>query len=286
MADRPAGRSNASDEFGAFVEMLAVAMLLHILAGVFTPEQRCAVRDLLLERAQADEKIIAAALTGSGSHGAEDRWSDVDLYFGVAEGTAREDALNEWSSFLWRELGALHHFDLDAGYAIYRGFLLPGGLEVTSRSLRRLASVRWDRCFAGLRPSRRAAGRWTRWAPGGPPHRARLAPRTPRADGDRATQAVAGRVLDQCHPRPCPDPRVSSFGAVDRVRPGGQMVCPQRSPRRLSKRSYEASSRRRCRSPARRGQRFSARGGRGRPRPVGAAATGASVALHARAGTG
>ena len=97
---------------------------------MFTPEERCTVRDLLLKRAQDDEKIIAAALTGSGSRGAEDRWSDVDLYFGVADGTAREDALDEWSSFLYRELGALHHFDLDAGYAIYRGFLLPGGLEV------------------------------------------------------------------------------------------------------------------------------------------------------------
>jgi hypothetical protein len=97
---------------------------------VFTPEERCTVRDLLLKRAHDDEKIIAAALTGSGSRGAEDRWSDVDLYFGVADGTAREDALEEWSSFLYRELGALHHFDLDAGYAIYRGFLLPGGLEV------------------------------------------------------------------------------------------------------------------------------------------------------------
>lgn len=97
---------------------------------MFTPEERCTVRDLLLKRAQDDETIIAAALTGSGSRGAEDRWSDVDLYFGVADGTAREDALDEWSSFLYRELGALHHFDLEAGYAIYRGFLLPGGLEV------------------------------------------------------------------------------------------------------------------------------------------------------------
>ncbi len=97
---------------------------------MFTSEERCTVRDRLLERAQGDEKIIAAALTGSGSRGAEDRWSDVDLYFGVAVGTAREDALDEWSSFLYRELGALHHFDLDVGYAIYRGFLLLGGLEV------------------------------------------------------------------------------------------------------------------------------------------------------------
>ena len=97
---------------------------------MFAPEERCRVRDLLLERAQDDETIVAAAVTGSGSRGAEDRWSDVDLYFGVADGTAREDALDEWSAFMYRELGALHHFDLDAGYAVYRGFLLPGGLEV------------------------------------------------------------------------------------------------------------------------------------------------------------
>ena len=97
---------------------------------MFTPEERCAIRDLLVKRAEDDEQIVAAALTGSSSRDAEDRWSDIDLYFGVAEGIAREDALEAWSSFLYRELGALHHFDLDAGHAIYRGFLLPGGLEV------------------------------------------------------------------------------------------------------------------------------------------------------------
>lgn len=102
----------------------------HMLAGVFTPEERDRVRDLLLARAASDERIVGAALTGSGSRGAEDRWSDIDLYFGVAEGTAREDALAEWSSFVYRELGALHHFDLDAGHAIYRAFLLPDRLEV------------------------------------------------------------------------------------------------------------------------------------------------------------
>lgn len=51
---------------------------------MFTPEERCTVRDLLLKRAHDDEKIIAAALTGSGSRGAEDRWSDVDLYLSTA----------------------------------------------------------------------------------------------------------------------------------------------------------------------------------------------------------
>ncbi len=97
---------------------------------MFTPEERSAIRDLLIDRAHDDEKIMGAAVTGSGARDAEDRWSDVDLYLGVAEGIAREDALDEWSAFLYRELRALHHFDLDAGYAIYRGFLLPSGLEV------------------------------------------------------------------------------------------------------------------------------------------------------------
>jgi hypothetical protein len=41
---------------------------------MFTPEERCTVRDRLIERAEHDQTIVAAALTGSGARGAEDRW--------------------------------------------------------------------------------------------------------------------------------------------------------------------------------------------------------------------
>jgi predicted nucleotidyltransferase len=89
--------------------------------------RRDQVRALLLERARADARVTGAAITGSAAAGREDRWSDIDLFFGVTE---VGDVLADFSRYLYDDLGALHHFDLTAGPAAYRGFLLPGLLEV------------------------------------------------------------------------------------------------------------------------------------------------------------
>jgi hypothetical protein len=97
---------------------------------MFTAERRQHVREQLLERAREDERIVAAAITGSAARDAEDRWSDVDLFFGVAAGISVEKTLNDWSAFVYRELGALHHFDLHPGPAVYRAFLLGDLLEI------------------------------------------------------------------------------------------------------------------------------------------------------------
>ncbi|EFV12726.1 hypothetical protein [Segniliparus rugosus] len=85
------------------------------------------VRDFLLAQAEADPLIRGAAVTGSAAEGREDRWSDIDLFFGA---TDVEAALSGFSALVYAELGALHHFDLAAGSARYRAFLLPGLLEV------------------------------------------------------------------------------------------------------------------------------------------------------------
>lgn len=66
-----------------------------LIPSVFTVEERERVRTWLLEKARADPRITGAAVTGSASHGAEDRWSDVDLFFGVAEGFTPRDILRE-----------------------------------------------------------------------------------------------------------------------------------------------------------------------------------------------
>jgi hypothetical protein len=52
---------------------------------VFTGEQREAVRQHLLELAETDARITGAAVTGSAADGREDRWSDIDLFFGVED---------------------------------------------------------------------------------------------------------------------------------------------------------------------------------------------------------
>jgi hypothetical protein len=97
---------------------------------VFTVDQRQCVRAQLTARARHDPRITAAALTGSAARDAEDRWSDVDLFLGVADGVAVPDVLADWTAYAYAELGALHHFDLRAGPATYRAFLLADLLEI------------------------------------------------------------------------------------------------------------------------------------------------------------
>jgi hypothetical protein len=97
---------------------------------MFEVDRRERVRTQLLERARDDERIVGAAIIGSAASGREDRWSDIDLFLGVADGAEVEDVLGDWSSFVYRELGALHHFDLRPGTQIYRAFLLDGPLEI------------------------------------------------------------------------------------------------------------------------------------------------------------
>jgi predicted nucleotidyltransferase len=97
---------------------------------MFTADRRREVRAELIDRARRDDRIAAAAITGSAARDAEDRWSDIDLFMGVADGVAIDEALRAWSEVLHREFAAVHHFDLRAGAAVYRAFLLPDCLEV------------------------------------------------------------------------------------------------------------------------------------------------------------
>jgi len=97
---------------------------------VFTPDQRENVRSRLLDRARDDPRVMGAAVTGSASHDAEDRWSDIDLFFGIEDGIALETALDDWTDFMRAELDARHHFDVRNASAVYRVFLLPDCLEV------------------------------------------------------------------------------------------------------------------------------------------------------------
>ena len=88
------------------------------------------MRRRLLGLAEQDPRVTGAALTGSAADGREDRWSDIDLFFGVADQVAPEAVLADWSGYLYGELGALHHFDVELPAAVYRAFLLPSCLEV------------------------------------------------------------------------------------------------------------------------------------------------------------
>jgi len=97
---------------------------------VFTSEERDRVRDRVFELARADERVTGGAITGSGSVGADDRWSDVDTAFGLAAGVDREAVLADWTDVLDQELDVVHRFDLRHGPTIYRVYLLSSGLEL------------------------------------------------------------------------------------------------------------------------------------------------------------
>ena len=98
--------------------------------ALFTPSERDTLRKELLEAAQADARISGAAITGSASTGNEDRWSDIDLAFGVRAGPDVATVLADFSSRMYRDHHVLHHLDVFSGTWIYRVFLLPNTLQV------------------------------------------------------------------------------------------------------------------------------------------------------------
>jgi hypothetical protein len=80
--------------------------------------------------ARDDSRVVAGAQVGSLALGGGDRWSDLDLTFGVAATTPVDDILEDWTLRLTAELDAVHLFDLPAGPTIYRVLLLPGCLQL------------------------------------------------------------------------------------------------------------------------------------------------------------
>jgi hypothetical protein len=96
---------------------------------MFSVDDRNRVRDHVLDRAQADGRVVAGAVVGSLASSEGDRWSDLDLTFGVADGVALPEVLDDFTVDLGRKFNATHLFDLPSGAAIYRVFLLPGCLQ-------------------------------------------------------------------------------------------------------------------------------------------------------------
>jgi len=97
---------------------------------MFTVEERDLVRKRLVQVSRADPRLVGGALVGSTAGGGGDRWSDLDLTFGVADGAAIEDVLADWTVRLVNEFDAVHIFDLPYLSTIYRVFLLPSNLQV------------------------------------------------------------------------------------------------------------------------------------------------------------
>ncbi|WP_330437595.1 nucleotidyltransferase domain-containing protein [Micromonospora sp. NBC_00821] len=95
---------------------------------MFSVEERDLIRQRLLHLAEHDSAIVAAAITGSHATDDEDRWSDIDLAFAVSD--PLDAVMRRWTRQMYQDFAAVHHWDLTAGSAIYRVFLLPRCLEV------------------------------------------------------------------------------------------------------------------------------------------------------------
>lgn len=96
---------------------------------VFTTQYRDSLRRELIEMAKDDTRIKGAAITGSASVDLEDRWSDIDLFFGINEQMLNR-ALDDWTDLMYNQYGAVHHLDVVSGKTIYRVFLLRNTLQV------------------------------------------------------------------------------------------------------------------------------------------------------------
>src|SRR5437868_1537159 len=97
---------------------------------MFTPEDREQLRKTLIAAARTDARIAGAALTGSAALDAEDKWSDIDLAFGVAADADYNGVVADWTERMYRDHGTVHHVDVNVGNVLFRVFFLANTLQV------------------------------------------------------------------------------------------------------------------------------------------------------------
>lgn len=96
---------------------------------MFSVRDRNRIRDRVLQLAANDARVVAGAIVGSLANDEEDRCSDLDLTFAVADNHSVVHVLEDWTHRIVGEFDAAHLFDLPSGASIYRVFLLPGCLQ-------------------------------------------------------------------------------------------------------------------------------------------------------------
>src|SRR5262245_24604956 len=94
------------------------------LVGMFTPQERDRARNEVLEWASADPRVVAGAVVGSLAHEPGDRFSDLDLTFGVRDECPISEVLEDWSQRLIAGFEAVLSFCLWFGCDVTRVVLL------------------------------------------------------------------------------------------------------------------------------------------------------------------
>jgi hypothetical protein len=96
---------------------------------MFSIQYRNNIFEYVIILAHSDPRVVAGAVVGSLALSEGDRWSDIDLTFGVADDVPIREVLEDWTNKLIEEFQAVHLFDLSSGPSIYRVFLMPGCLQ-------------------------------------------------------------------------------------------------------------------------------------------------------------
>jgi hypothetical protein len=97
---------------------------------MYAPADRNRIRKSIIDVAQADERIIGGALTGSAASDREDYWSDIDLAFGVAPNADFNQTISDFSELMYKSHNAIDHVDVKSGGWVYRVFFLSNTLQV------------------------------------------------------------------------------------------------------------------------------------------------------------
>jgi len=97
---------------------------------MFTPSDRKATLDRVLELLEADPRLEAAVITGSLGADQADRWSDMDLVAVVADEADCERVTADWVERIYEVLPVAHHYETAFGTTLVRGFLLTNALLV------------------------------------------------------------------------------------------------------------------------------------------------------------
>src|SRR5262245_40549124 len=97
---------------------------------MFSEAERERLRKELLELGRKDGRISGGAITGSASRDALDRWSDIDLAFGVRTADQLGAVLDDFTRYMQLEHDAVDTLDVRRNPWIYRVFLLPTTLQV------------------------------------------------------------------------------------------------------------------------------------------------------------
>lgn len=97
---------------------------------MFTISYRDEVREKIIAKAKADSRIVSVAVVGSYAKGTVDRWSDIDLTFGIHENFSITKLLEDWTEYVNKTFAGIVLLDVHRDKTIYRVFVLPGCLQL------------------------------------------------------------------------------------------------------------------------------------------------------------